>query len=75
MSPPVFVTKSFLASPFHRWELVSTASNIATATGPAAFEIHLKSVDGSSEVMRAVWCASDQSTKNVKQISSIVLGM
>ncbi|PRN05316.1 hypothetical protein A0O30_08505 [Pseudomonas sp. LLC-1] len=48
--PPVFVTKSFSTSPFHRWELVSTASTPATATGPAVFDIYLKSVDCSSEV-------------------------
>lgn len=48
--PPVFVTKCFSTSHFHRWELKSVASTPASATTPAIFEIVLKSVDVSNEV-------------------------
>lgn len=35
--PPIYVTKCFSTTQFHRWELVSVTSTAATATEPAVF--------------------------------------
>lgn len=48
--PPIYVTKCFSTTQFHRWELVSVTSTAATATEPAVFTIFLRSQDVSKEV-------------------------
>lgn len=48
--PPIFVTKCFSTTHFHRWELMSVTSTAATATEPAEFMIFLRSQDVSKEV-------------------------
>ncbi|MFR0716813.1 type II toxin-antitoxin system PemK/MazF family toxin [Enterobacterales bacterium BD_CKDN230030183-1A_HGKHYDSX7] len=48
--PPIFLTKCFSTSAHHRWELLSVASEAATATKPAIFTIFLQPQDVSKEV-------------------------
>ena len=48
--PPVFLTKCFSTSQFHRWELVSVAATPGSVTEPAVFSIFVEAVDVSNEV-------------------------
>jgi uncharacterized protein YifN (PemK superfamily) len=61
--PPVFLTKCFLTSQFHRWELMSVTATPATGAGPAVFAIFLKAVDVSSEVFLYQTLKKDKNKK------------
>lgn len=49
-TPPIYVTKCFSTSQFHRWELQSVVSTPANGADPAVFTILLKAQDVAKEV-------------------------